>query len=137
MAAQRSTFPISNRPSPGTQRSVVSPSAQTGMTMASVGAILAIATVWLEEMGRIEFGVGLTIGIALMPWVMTFIPSTASRLLPQPGAMCSILLGSGILVSLAGLFSERAIPSGIGAVIALTALTIWIAASQRRLLGRR
>jgi hypothetical protein len=97
--------------------------------MASIGAALAIATVWLDERQMLDFGVGLTIGIALMPWIMSFMPST-NKLLPQPGAICALVLGGGILVSLAGLYSGRPVPFGVGGFLALTSLVVWIAASR-------
>jgi energy-converting hydrogenase Eha subunit B len=98
--------------------------------MASFGAVLAIATVWLEEQHNLDFAVGLTIGIALLPWLMTLMPAGA-RLLPQPGAICALVLGSGVLVSLAGLYSGRPAHFSAGAVLAITAITIWVAATIR------
>ena len=117
-------------------RGFVSPGARTGIAMASIGAILAIATVWLEEQQVLDFAIGLTIGIALMPWIMSFMPS-ASRMLPQPGAICALVLGGGMLVSLAGLYSGRSVPFAVGGFLALTSLVVWIAASRRQPLAVR
>ena len=105
--------------------------------MASIGTILAMATVWLEEEKHLDFAVGLTIGIALLPWIMTYMPST-SKLLPQPGAICALILGSGVLVALAGLYSGRPYPLAIGGLLAITATVVWVGASHRpHLRGRR
>jgi hypothetical protein len=98
--------------------------------MASFGALLAIATVWLEENHHLDFAVSLTVGIALLPWLMTFMPA-GGKLLPQPGAICALVLGSGVLVSLAGLYSGRPIHFSTGTVLAITAVTIWVAATIR------
>ena len=118
-------------------RGFVSPGVRTGIAMATTGAILAIATVWLEDRQHLNFAVGLTIGIALMPWIMTMMPSH-TRMLPQPGAICALVLGGGMLVALAGLYSGRLVPFGIGSSLALTALVVWIAATRRDpLLARR
>lgn len=104
--------------------------ARTAIALASVGVLFAIGTVWFEEQGQLDFAVGLILGIALMPWAMTILPSSW-KMLPQPGAICAIATGAGTHVALAGLFSGRTIAFGMGGAIVLAALTFWIAASNR------
>src|SRR5690349_5114377 len=112
MAMQR-TLPMPRRIPHTPPRRIVSVSARTGLAMSSFGAMLAIATVWLEEHQNLDFAVGLTIGIALLPWIMTFMPA-GWKLLPQPGALCALVLSGGVLVGLAGLYSGRTIHFSTG-----------------------
>ncbi|MEJ7837651.1 MAG: hypothetical protein WKF81_02485 [Thermomicrobiales bacterium] len=127
------TIPISLRqrhlPTPG--QVLASPSVRTGALMVSTGVVLAMLMVWLEDTRQLDFAIGLTIGFALMPWLMTFVSAT-SRMLPQPGAICAIVLGSGTYLALAGLFSDRPVAFGIGGGVIVGALTVWIAASRSR-----
>jgi hypothetical protein len=44
--------------------------------------------------------------------------------------LCALLLGAGVQVALAGLYSGRTIPVAIGALVAVGSVTIWIAATM-------
>lgn len=115
---------------------LISPGVRTGILMATFGALMGIATVWLEEQDHLAFGLGLTIGIALLPWLLTLMPAS-SQLLPQPGGICSLVLGSGVLVGLAGLYSGRSMPLAIGTAIALGAIVVWVGAAMQQPSTRR
>lgn len=126
------SFPLPHRSvSPAMPwRNVVPDSVRIGIALASVGAMFAMATVWLEDRGQLDFPVGLTLGMAMMPWVITALPSSW-KMLPQPGAICAIALGVGTHIGLAGLYSGRTIAFGIGGAVVLAAQTFWIAATHR------
>lgn len=130
------SLPLPRRRARPATRRFVTPGTSVGFAMASVGTLLAIAIVWLEEQQALEFAVGVTIGIALLPWILAFLPS-AARLIPQPGGVCAIALGSGVLVGMAGLYSGRTIPFLIGAALALVAMTVWTVASHTGANGYR
>jgi hypothetical protein len=121
MSKRSPTYPL-------TSAVLFSPGVRTGIMMSTFGALLGIGTVWLEEQQGLAFGLGLTIGIALLPWLLTLVPSSA-HLLPQPGGMCALVLGSGVQVALAGLYSGRMIPLAIGSTLVISAITVWVAAS--------
>lgn len=125
------SIPIHRRQLPTPAQVLASPNIRTGSLMVTAGAAMAMLTVWLEETRQLDFAIGLTIGLALMPWVMTLVSAT-SRMLPQPGAICAIVLGSGTYLALAGLFSGRAVAVAIGGMVCVAALTIWIVASRPR-----
>ena len=135
MAIQRTTFPMSRKsppialPQPGSL--VHSPAIRTGAMMTACGILLGIGTVVLEEQQTVPFGVGLTIGIVMLPWLLALLPSPA-RFLPQPGGMCALLLGAGMQVASAGLYSGRAIVLGAGVLLAIASVTVWTAASITR-----
>jgi hypothetical protein len=102
------------------------------MLMTTFGVLLGIGTVLLEEQQGVAFGVGLTIGLVLLPWLLAMLPGS-SHLLTPPVGLCALLLGSGVQVALAGLYSGRTIPLVIGSMVVIGSLTIWMAAtvSQR------
>jgi len=132
MATQRTTHHMPRAPFslslPQPASVLQSPAVRTGTLMATFGVLLGIGVVVLEEQQGVAFGIGLLIGMVMLPWLLALLSSPSHLLLP-PGGMCALILGTGVEVALAGLYSGRVIPLLSGLALAVGSLTIWIASS--------